>query len=312
MAGTEPLDGDHLISQAPSVERLHGLPPDNIARLGVHSVDVCDVSIDVVSLEQMLDCAARRIRQKLPAYIVTPNVDHICCWHKSAEFRRAYARAFLVVPDGVPLLWGARLLGARLGPKLSGSDLIYHVSKFAEQNRFSIYMLGAAEGVAERAAQILKSLYPNLKITGAYSPAKGFHESDRENDVIAARLKVAAPDICFLAFPGPVQEIWMYRNYRRCNVPLMIGMGAAFDFVAGTKRRAPKQIQRIGLEWFWRLCLEPRRLWKRYLVDDARFFALLAHQLTVQIKNPQLRTAAAYPLRAANARQKASTPDDPS
>ncbi len=289
MANTGRFDGDELISQIPATDPMRGLPPDNHARIGVHRVNVCDLDIDVVSLEKMLQCLAHRIRQRLPAYVVTPNVDHVCCWHRNIEFRRAYAHAFLVLPDGMPLLWSARLLGTPLGPKLSGSDLIYHIAEFAEQKQFSIFLMGAAPGVADKVAIILKSLFPMLKVAGTYSPPKGFQDDPAQNDLIVSRLKTATPDICLLALSGPLQEIWMYQNHKQCSVPMMIGVGAAFDFVAGTKRRAPRALQRTGLEWFWRLCLEPRRLWRRYLVDDAAFFSLLAHQLAMQIRNPNRR-----------------------
>jgi N-acetylglucosaminyldiphosphoundecaprenol N-acetyl-beta-D-mannosaminyltransferase len=246
---------------------------------GPFKVDVCGVMVDHVSLEGLLDAVMIRIERKTPGYIVTPNVDHVCLYHRNEAFKRAYQDAFMVVPDGVPLIWSARLLGTPLVQRLNGTDLVYAIAARAAAEGRSIFLLGAAEGVSGQAAERLKSLYPGLRVAGTYSPPMGFERSEEENDGIVERLRAASPDICFAAVGSPKQEIWMQRYCRESRVPLMIGVGASLDFIAGNKRRAPRVFQKAGLEWLWRLCTEPRRLWRRYLVDDMFFFVLLARQI---------------------------------
>jgi len=297
MSETPPL-GDALIDQVPGNNPFAGLPPENIARMGIHCVDICGIQIDVVSLNALLSSIEKRIHQRMPGYVVTPNVHHICYWHRNEKFRRAYRDAFLTVPDGVPLMWSSRLLGTPLAQKLSGSDLIYYVSDFAARRGFSVYFLGADEGVAQAAASALTALYPGLRVAGCYSPPYGFEKRPETNEHVITAIKQAAPDICYLAFNVPKEEIWMHHNYRKCGVPIMIGMGASFDFVTGRQRRAPRAIQRAGFEWLWRMCLEPRRLWKRYLIQDVLFFKILAGQLSGHLRHPRRRAAIAQSLRA--------------
>ncbi len=246
---------------------------------GRRKVDICGVMVDRVRLEELLDCAMIRVKRRNPGYIVTPNADHVCLYHHDEAFRRAYLEASFVVPDGVPLLWSGRLLGTPLIQRLNGTDLVHAICKRAAAEGRSIFLLGAAEGVPAQAAAKLKSLYPGLLVAGMHSPPMGFEKSAEEKAAILERLRAAAPDICFTAVGSPKQEIWMWQHCQESGVPLMIGVGASLDFIAGNKRRAPHVFQKAGLEWLWRLCTEPRRLWRRYLVDDMFFFVLLARQL---------------------------------
>ncbi len=241
-------------------------------------VDICGVMVDNISLKALLNAVLIRTEGGTPGYVVTPNVDHVCLCRRNAAFKRAYEGAFLVVPDGVPLLWSGRILGTPLAQRLNGTDLVYAISESAAAAGRSVFFLGAAEGVPEQAAEQLKSLYPELRVAGTYSPPMGFETSAEENAGIIGRLHVAAPDICFVAVGSPKQEIWMHQYCEESRVPLMIGVGASLDFIAGRKRRAPRVFQKAGFEWLWRLCTEPRRLWRRYLVDDMLFFVLLARQ----------------------------------
>lgn len=245
------------------------------ARSGVQSIDLCGVRIDNLTVRAVLRSICIQISQRQPGYIVTPNVDHICLLQDNQSFRHAYDNALLSLADGKPLLWAGRLLRTPLRAKLSGSDLIYRISEIAAANGFSVYLLGAAEGVAEEAARRLQELYGGLKVVGVESPPLGFEQDPEVNARILRRLADSGADICFVALGSPKQEIWMSRNINESKVPVMIGVGASFDFVAGRAKRAPAWMQDAGLEWFWRLCHEPRRLWRRYLVRDTRFFWLL-------------------------------------
>jgi N-acetylglucosaminyldiphosphoundecaprenol N-acetyl-beta-D-mannosaminyltransferase len=230
-----------------------------------------------VTLAELCSAVLARVRSGEPGFIVTPNVDHVCRFHRDPEFRAHYERAFLVVPDGVPLLWSARLLGRPLRQKLSGSDLVPALCRFAAAEGLSVFFLGGRPGAAERSAERLATLYPDLNIAGTLSPPMGFEET--ENNSVLETLRTAQPDLCFVALGSPKQEAWMDRNLPNSGVKVMIGVGAGLDFASGLVKRAPRLVQRSGFEWLWRLAHEPRRLWRRYLVYDLFFFVLVWREL---------------------------------
>lgn len=232
-----------------------------------------------VSLNDLCAAIRTRVSSGNPGFVVTPNVDHVCRYHRDATFRAAYANAFLVVPDGVPLVWSAWLLGRPLGQKLSGSDLVPEVCAYASQNNLSVFFLGGRPGAAEGAAASLAEANPGLRVAGSLAPALGFEQSSEANAAVLKTLRNAHADICFVALGSPKQETWMNAHLEESGVGVMLGIGAGLDFAAGLVKRAPKPIQRMGLEWLWRLALEPRRLWRRYLVYDLFFFTLMWREL---------------------------------
>ncbi len=239
------------------------------------AIELCGCTMNSISLAEVFDAIDERIRHRSPGYIVTPNVDHICSLQEDRIFQEAYRNAFLALPDGTPVMWAARLLGKPLREKISGSDLIYWLSEYASRKGYSIFLLGAAEGVAAEAGRILQQQYPGLKVAGSYSPPMGFDESPAANAEVIRRLTEAQPDICFVALNTPKQDIWDYRNCEASGVPVLLGIGASLDFITGHQKRAPLWMQKSGLEWAYRLCSDPRRLWHRYLVRDSRFLVLL-------------------------------------
>jgi N-acetylglucosaminyldiphosphoundecaprenol N-acetyl-beta-D-mannosaminyltransferase len=237
------------------------------------------LAINNVSLEEVFDAVSRQIEAREPGYILTPNVDHVCDFQKRADFRDAYREGFLVLADGAPIMWAAKAFGTPLKRKISGSDLVYWLTEYAAQKGYSVFLFGAAEGVADEAAEILKTRYPGLKIAGTYSPPLGF-EKNPETDAEAVRIiREANPDICYVALGSPKQDLWNFHHYRDTGVPIHIGVGGSLDFVAGRTKRAPVWIQKCGLEWVWRLCQEPRRLWRRYLVNDMQIIPLFLREL---------------------------------
>lgn len=250
-------------------------PPAVDVSAALPHVTLFGMTINSVSLDDVFRSVTRQIESRDPGYIVTPNVDHICTFQKSEALRQAYKDAFLTLADGVPVVWASRLLRKRIPQKISGSDLVYWLSEYAAKKGYRLFFLGAAEGVAEDAARCLQRQYPGLQVAGCYSPPIGFEENEEENAKAIAILREAHPDICFLALGSPKQETWAHAHYRQVNVPVIIGVGAALDFAAGRVTRAPKCLQRMGLEWTWRLVQEPRRLAHRYLVKDMAFLALV-------------------------------------
>jgi N-acetylglucosaminyldiphosphoundecaprenol N-acetyl-beta-D-mannosaminyltransferase len=236
-----------------------------------NTVELLGMSVANLSIEEVRARVDARIQSREPGYVVTPNVDHVCRLARDKALQRAYREAFLVLVDGIPLMWTARLKGVPLKQKLSGSDLIYWLSEHAAARGYSVYLLGAGPGVAQETAAKLCERYPGLKVAGVQSPPMGFDSDPEANAEVVQRLREARPDICFVALGSPRQEIWIHKHCKHLEVPVIIGVGASFDFVSGRVRRAPRLLQYAGLEWLWRLCLEPRRLWRRYLIYDSRF-----------------------------------------
>ena len=238
------------------------------------TVELFDVAFTNAARDEVFACISQRIERREPAYIITPNVDHVCRYHRDETFRAAYADAFMALPDGTPIIWASVLLGSPLREKLSGSDLVPLLSELAAERGYSVFYFGAAKGIAEEAAARLTARFPALRVVGAYGPPYGFEKDPEQNAEAIRRLREAQPDLCFFALGSPKQEFWMHRHYLEYGAGVSLGIGAGLDFAAGRLKRAPAWVQNLGLEWVWRLCLEPRRLWRRYLVDDMLFFVL--------------------------------------
>lgn len=208
-------------------------------------------------------------------YVVTPNVDHIVKLQKDKEFLKLYNRADLILTDGVPLMWAAKFFGTPLKEKVSGSDLFPELCKHAAEQNQTMFFLGGLEGVADKAKKELENRYPNLQVVGTYSPPFGFEHDEVENQKIIDMINDLNVDILCVGVGAPKQEKWIYNNREKLNVKVSLGIGASFDFIAGTVVRAPLWMQKVGLEWLDRTIKEPKRMFKRYFIDDMVFFPLM-------------------------------------
>jgi N-acetylglucosaminyldiphosphoundecaprenol N-acetyl-beta-D-mannosaminyltransferase len=204
--------------------------------------------------------------------ICTVNPEFVMEARRNPAFAAVLCRADLRVPDGVGILWAARLLGQPVPERVTGSDGIHHICARASRRGWRVYLLGAAPGVAERAATLLEQRYPGLQVAGAY----GGNPHDASWPPIRRRLEIACPDILFVAYGHPRQDLWIDRHRDELPVRVAIGVGGAFDFVAGTAMRAPLWLQRLGLEWLHRLVKQPWR-WRRMLALP-RFVLLVLDQ----------------------------------
>jgi N-acetylglucosaminyldiphosphoundecaprenol N-acetyl-beta-D-mannosaminyltransferase len=204
-------------------------------------------------------------------YVVTPNVDHAVMFQERADLRQAYADASLVLADGFPVVVASRLLGKKLPERVAGSDLAPALFEKVGQSRrdeaLKVYLLGAAPGVAERAAKNIEARWPGVKVVGTYSPPLGFERDDAENDRILARIAEARPQVVLLGLGAPKQELWVQRHRERVAANVVLCVGATIDFLAGERSRAPMWMRKTGLEWLHRVASEPRRLVKRYARD---------------------------------------------
>ncbi|MBN2434898.1 MAG: WecB/TagA/CpsF family glycosyltransferase [Spirochaetes bacterium] len=248
-----------------------------------------DIYIDNLTMQETLLRIEGMIKKKLPSLVITPNVQHINILKSDEEFRKLYSDAALILPDSTPLLWAAKILGRPLKEKVSGSDLFPEFCKFSAKKGYRIFLMGSKPGVAKKASIILSRKYPGLKIIGTYSPPFGFEHNEKENLKIVNAIKKQNPDVLFVGLGSPKGEIWGWKHLDEIKVPVVIGVGAAFDFIAGVVKRAPKWIQRSGLEWLYRFLQEPTRLWKRYLLGNAKFIWTFIQEVFKQQDNNKVK-----------------------
>jgi N-acetylglucosaminyldiphosphoundecaprenol N-acetyl-beta-D-mannosaminyltransferase len=231
------------------------------------SVFVLGVRVDRVSQQQALDRIEEIIARRqasgntLPCeQIITVNPEFVMVAQRNAAFRIAINEAALVLADGTGVVWATRYLGSPAPERVTGTDTLAALASRCSKAGYRLYLLGAAPGVAEAAAQRLQELTPGLQIAGTFagSPAP------EEEDAIIERIREAQADVLCVAYGAPAQELWIHRNLSRLPVAIAIGVGGAFDFLSGRQRRAPRLMQRTGLEWLYRLYREPWR-WRRML-----------------------------------------------
>lgn len=247
------------------------------------------IPVHDVTEDEVVAWMVARARSGRRGHIVTSNLDFARLAAVDPEMRRIHADAELVIPDGMPLVWFSRLFGPRLRERVAGSDLVSRFAEAARDHGLSVYAVGSAPGVAERALGILKERYPGLRVAGWESPPVAPILA-MEDAPVLERVRAAHPDVLFVAFGAPKQEKWIRLHHLDWGVPVSIGIGGSLDFIAGTQTRAPRWAQRIGMEWFWRMAGQPRRLFKRYLLD----FLYLAGTLT---RSLLLRLSPAGPTR---------------
>lgn len=226
--------------------------------------------IDNLTMSETLNEIDKLIQKKICSYVVTPNVDHIVRLEKDEELQKVYKNASLILTDGKPLIWISKWYKTPIKEKISGSDLFPRVCQLAANKNYTMYLLGAAEGVADTAARNLMKKYPGLNIVGTYSPPFGFEKNEQEMNKIKAQIQDVHPDILIVGLGCPKQEKFMYYHCKELGVPISFGLGASIDFEAGNIKRAPKWMSNHGLEWLYRFSKEPKRLFKRYFVDDLK------------------------------------------
>lgn len=251
-------------------------------------VSVAGIEIERCDLLTAVDLIATAAQRGIKGLVVTPNVDHFVQLDGNSEFRNIYAKALFVFADGMPIVWLSRLLHkAPLPARVTGADLLPAVCQESAKRGLSVYFLGGNPGVAASAAQKLQAEFPSLRISGAYCPPFGFEMDDVETAQIIDDINARGTDILFVGVGAPKQEKWAHANLARLNVGPVLCIGAAFDFVAGTAIRAPRFMRQIGMEWLWRLCSEPRRLWKRYLIRDCRFIVIALREIASKLVRKQ-------------------------
>jgi N-acetylglucosaminyldiphosphoundecaprenol N-acetyl-beta-D-mannosaminyltransferase len=224
--------------------------------------------IDVVSLHQKI---AAQIERNCHILILNVNVN---CLNLAYEHNWLYEflnRAEIVFCDGAGVILGARILGYHIPPRITYADWTWELAKFGEKRGFTFFFLGARPGVGEKAARLLKERFPSLNIVGIQHGYFDKTPGSSENDEVIKKINKVKPNILIVAFGMPLQERWLIENWDRIKANVALTGGAVFDYVSGTLRRGPKWMINYGFEWLARLIIEPRRLWKRYLIGNPIF-----------------------------------------
>jgi N-acetylglucosaminyldiphosphoundecaprenol N-acetyl-beta-D-mannosaminyltransferase len=244
------------------------------------TVNLFGMCISRITMPGAIDCVYRwcaEPRGESCRYVVTPNVDHAVMFQHHVDLRNAYDDASLVLADGWPLVIASRLVCQPLPQRVAGSDLVPQL--FAAGKPLTVFLLGAAPGVADAAAGRIESEWLAVRVVGTYSPPLGFENDAAENERILAAIAAAAPDLLIVGFGAPKQEIWVHRFQHQLAAKVAICAGATIDFLAGHRQRSPIWMRRVGLEWLYRVASEPRRLASRYARDAREFPPLVWREL---------------------------------
>jgi N-acetylglucosaminyldiphosphoundecaprenol N-acetyl-beta-D-mannosaminyltransferase len=260
-------------------------------------VELLGTPVDRIQLEEIDNWIIDMIGSGEPHQVITANLDFIAIARRRPSFAEVIKSADLVLCDGKPLQWAAKMQGVPIPSRVTGMDLVLQTAKLSAAGYgYRIFLLGAAPGIAERAKARLEEFFPGLEVAGCYTPPH--REFTPEDNVeMIAKIHAAGTDALFVALGAPRQDEWIYEHFEELDVPLCAGIGGVFNFLAGTIRRAPDWMQHAGLEWAFRLAQEPQRLWKRYLINDMPILLeLLARQATTRLARNPLRPRLFPPL----------------
>jgi N-acetylglucosaminyldiphosphoundecaprenol N-acetyl-beta-D-mannosaminyltransferase len=253
------------------------------------TVAVLGVPFHNVTMDETIAFIDEKIRDRGFHQVATANVDFLIHAIRDKEMQQILCSCDLVIPDGMPILWGAWMMGTALKQRVCGVDLVPRLAELCARKGHSMFFLGASEQNSYRAAENLKKLYPGLRIAGRYSPPVVPLER-MNNEEILRRIERAKPDILLVAMGNPKQEKWLAMHRHRLNVPVCIGVGGSLDIASGAVKRAPGWMQVAGFEWLYRLLQEPRRLMHRYVGDACGFARYMPQQLIATAMQPRRRT----------------------
>jgi N-acetylglucosaminyldiphosphoundecaprenol N-acetyl-beta-D-mannosaminyltransferase len=239
---------------------------------------VLGVNVSAIDMDDCVSTIDAWIRARSQHYVCITGVHGVIESLSDDELRRIHNSAGMVTPDGMPLVWMSHWLGYARTRRVYGPDLMRKVSQLSPERQYRHFYFGGGEGVAAKLQQALQAANPGLDVVGTITPP--FRSlTPAEDDAVVAEINAARPDIVWVGLSTPMQERWMASHVGRLNAPVLIGVGAAFDFLSGGKKQAPGWMQRNGLEWLFRLSSEPTRLWRRYLTIVPKFIFLAGLQL---------------------------------
>jgi N-acetylglucosaminyldiphosphoundecaprenol N-acetyl-beta-D-mannosaminyltransferase len=244
----------------------------------IETVGIWGLPVAVMTRAAAVARVADLIRVGRPSFFVTANTHYAMLSAQMPELRMVNERAAFLVADGYPLVWASRIQGKPLPERVAGSDLIFDLCNLAAREGHRVYFHGGAPGVADSAAERLARQFPGLVVAGTECPP--FRAlSAAEHEAMLARIRNTRPEILFVASSMPKGELWLAENFESLGVPVVVNVGASLDFAAGRVQRAPRWVQRLGMEWAFRMSLEPRRLAPRYARNGAFLIRMVAGDL---------------------------------
>lgn len=231
--------------------------------------------INNVTMSEAIAAIEQMIAVDKKSYVVAINVDVVMKIEEDSYLKKVVDNADMVLVDGKPLVWISKLHGKPLKAKISGSDLVPLLCEVAAEKGYRIFIIGGKDGIAEQAKEKLENRLPQIKIVGTYAPPFGFEKNENELNKINQMISESCPDLLIACFGCPKQEKWIYENIEKYDAKVSVCAGATVDFLAGNVKRAPRWMSEHGLEWFYRFLQEPKRMFKRYFIDDVKIVKLI-------------------------------------
>jgi len=242
----------------------------------MEKAELLGLSFDAVLMETAVARCLEFCRaQRSPHTVITANGSHLCMMRHDPELGRACRAADLTIADGMSVVWALRALGQPVPERVAGVDLMARLLAEAGEHRLRVYFLGAKREVVTALVETSRVLHPGIEIAGFRD---GYFGLDDHLGIVE-EIRASRAHILFVGMPSPFKETWCERHRQRLEVPVIMGVGGSFDVLAGFIRRSPRWLQRMGLEWFWRLLMEPRKLWKRYLTTNIEFIWLAGREI---------------------------------
>jgi N-acetylglucosaminyldiphosphoundecaprenol N-acetyl-beta-D-mannosaminyltransferase len=241
--------------------------------------ELLGLSFDTVTMETAVARCLELCRApRTSNLVITANASHLCMMRRDPELALACRAGHLTVADGMSVVWALRASGQPVPERVAGVDLMARLLAAAGEHQLRVYFLGAKREVVTALVERTRVQHPGLEITGFRD---GFFGPDGHLGIVED-IRASRPDILFVGMPTPFKETWCERHRQRLEVPVIMGVGGSFDVLAGFIKRAPRWIQSLGLEWFWRLLMEPRKLWKRYLTTNSEFIWLAGLEIVAR------------------------------
>jgi N-acetylglucosaminyldiphosphoundecaprenol N-acetyl-beta-D-mannosaminyltransferase len=241
--------------------------------------ELLGLSFDAVTMESAVaQCLGLCRAPRASHTVITANAYQLCMMRHDPELARACRAGRITVADGMSVVWALRLLGRPVPERVAGVDLMARLLAAAGAHRLRVYFLGAKREVVSALAKQSAAMYPGLEIVGFRD---GYFGVDH-HAAIVEEIRASGAHMLFVGMPTPFKETWCERHRQRLEVPVIVGVGGSFDVLAGFIKRAPLWAQSLGLEWFWRLLMEPRKLWKRYLITNSEFIWLAGREIVAR------------------------------
>jgi N-acetylglucosaminyldiphosphoundecaprenol N-acetyl-beta-D-mannosaminyltransferase len=242
-------------------------------------VRICGIPVDALTMEQTLALIDRAIQDKSPVHHVVVNAAKMVNAQKNAELKKSIVDCDIINADGKSIVWASRFLNCALPERVAGIDLMHNLVEMAAQKGYKIFLLGAEADVLQKVVDGYRSKYGDQLIAGFRN---GYFKKDEESE-LAQQIATSKADMLFVAVTSPKKEIFLNTYKHILNVPFIMGVGGSFDVIAGKTKRAPIWMQHIGMEWFYRVLQEPKRMWKRYLFGNSEFIYLIAKEKIKQV-----------------------------